>query len=66
MKCKECKAYGVDDLGFRGCLVRHTMEDLPNGSVGCRRHKNTIIKEISAVKKDRPSARYYRWINDKE
>ena len=66
MKCMHCKAFGVDDLGFRGCLVEHTMEDLPCGLDGCHRKKETIVKEIAEVKANNPRAKDYRWIHDKE
>lgn len=66
MKCKVCKAFGVDHLGFRGCLIGHAMEDLPDGSGGCNRHKNTIIKEIAAVKAENPRAKNCYWLHEKE
>ena len=63
MECKKCKAYGIDDIGFYGCLVRHTMEDLPNEKVGCRRQKKTILREIEETKEG-PKSKYYKWVNE--
>lgn len=61
MVCKECKAYGIDNLGFRGCLIKNSMLDLPNGKVGCYMHKQTISKTIEKVKREEPRAKYYKW-----
>lgn len=66
MKCKTCKAFGIDNLGFHGCLIRHTMEDLPDGTDGCKRREKTIIKEIATVKAENPCAARYRWLNQQE
>ena len=63
MECRRCPAYGIDDLRFHGCLVRHTMEDLPNGKDGCHRWTKTILKEIEHVKENKPVSKYYKWIN---
>lgn len=63
MECKKCKAYGIDSLGFSGCLVRNSMLDLPNNKVGCRRKINTIENQIKDVKKNEPKAKYYQWLN---
>lgn len=63
MECENCKAYGKDNLGFKGCLVRNSMLDLPNGKVGCKKHGDTIDRMIDSVKKYEPREPYYKWIN---
>jgi hypothetical protein len=63
MRCKECKAYGIDDLNFRGCLVRHSMISFPSGRVGCNRKDQTILEEIEVIKKEKSNAKNYKWIN---
>lgn len=61
MICKECKAYGTDNLGFCGCLIRNSMLDFPSGKVGCYKRESTILKAIEEVKKNEPRAKYYKW-----
>lgn len=61
MECKKCAAYGVDNLGFSGCLIRNSMLDFPSGKVGCYKRKTTILKRIEKVKRDEPRARDYKW-----
>ena len=29
-KCNECSAYGIDELGFSGCLIKNTILTLSN------------------------------------
>lgn len=62
MLCKNCKAFGVDHLGFRGCLIGHTIHDLRDGE-GCKRCPITINKEIVDVMTADPQAKEYRWVN---
>ena len=61
MVCKECKAYGIDNLGFSGCLIRNSMLDFPSGNVGCYKREQTILKAIEKVKENEPRAQYYKW-----
>ena len=63
MKCKECVAFGVDHLSFRGCLIGHIMEDFFDGTEGCRLRKATIDKEVAKVKEEDPRAKRYRWLH---
>lgn len=61
MVCKECKSYGIDNLGFRGCLIKNSMLDFPSGKVGCYKREQTILKAIEKVKQTEPRAKYYKW-----
>lgn len=61
LECKKCDAYGIDNLGFMGCLIRNSMLDFPSGKVGCYKRKTTILKQIEKVKGDEPRAKYYKW-----
>ncbi len=61
MECKNCMAYGIDNLGFRGCLIKNSMLNLPSGKVGCYKRKATILRRIEDVKKDEPRAKHYKW-----
>ena len=51
MKCKNCPAYGIDNLNFSGCLIKHTMLTFPSGDSGCRYQYKNILKSIDIVKK---------------
>ena len=66
MQCKNCKAYGVDHLGFRGCLIGHVIQDLRGGGEGCKRCPITINKEIVEVITTDPRAKEYEWVNQKK
>lgn len=61
MECKKCKAYGIDSLGFRGCLIRNSMLDFSSGKVGCYKREQTILNKIEEVKQSEPRAKYYTW-----
>ncbi len=61
MECKRCDAYGIDNLGFRGCLIKNSMLDFPSGKVGCYKRKTTILKHIEKVIREEPRAEYYKW-----
>ena len=61
MTCKECKAYGIDDIGFHGCLIRNSMRDFKSGKVGCYKRESTILNAIKEVKQNEPRAKYYMW-----
>ena len=63
MICKECKAYGIDNLGFYGCLIRNEMKDFSNGKVGCYKREATILEMIEKVKQNEPRAKHYQWIS---
>lgn len=36
MKCSKCPAWGIDNLGFRGCLIRNSIL----GDIYCNYHCN--------------------------
>ena len=64
MKCKNCPAYGIDNLNFSGCLIKHTMRTFPNGDSGCKYQYKNILKSIDTVKKTEPRNKLYKWRND--
>lgn len=57
MECKNCVAYGIDNLGFHGCLVRNSMLDFPSGKVGCYKREKTIMEQIKKIKKIRAKSK---------
>ena len=61
MECKKCVAYGIDNLGFNGCLIRNSIHIFPSDKVGCYKRKTTILKRIEEVKRDEPRAKKYKW-----
>lgn len=42
MKCSKCPAWGIDNLGFRGCLIRNSIL----GDMYCNYHCNMYKKTI--------------------
>lgn len=61
MECKKCAAYGIDNFGFRGCLIRNNMLDFLSGKIGCHKRKTTILKRIEEIKGDELKAKEYKW-----
>ena len=63
MKCKDCPAYGIDNIGFYGCLIRHTMQGRTNNSF-CKLNIETIRKRIEITKRTESRANHYKWVNE--
>lgn len=61
MYCKNCPAYGIDNLGFHGCLIKHTMLTFPSGKSGCKYQYKNILKNIEYVKEKEPRNKHYKW-----
>ena len=61
MKCEECKAWGIDNLGYHGCLIRNEIKDLPSGKFGCYKRETTISRMIEEVKQNESRADRYKW-----
>lgn len=61
MECKKCVAYGIDNIGFHGCLVRNSILDFPSGKAGCYKREKTIQKQIKKIKRYESIAKHYKW-----
>lgn len=65
MKCSKCPAWGIDNLGFRGCLIRNSILGDTYCNYHCNRHNKTILEDIKNVKQNEPRNKFYRWLHDK-
>ena len=61
MKCLECPAWGIDNLGFHGCLIKNTILGESREHYHCNKRKNTILKAIEDVKQNEPRSKLYKW-----
>lgn len=63
MKCSKCSAWGIDNLGFRGCLIRNSILGDIYCNYHCNRHKKTILEDIKNVKQNEPRNKFYKWLH---
>lgn len=64
MKCSKCPAWGIDNLGFRGCLIKNSILGDMYCNYHCKMHKKTIKKNIKDVKQNEPRNKFYKWLHD--
>ena len=64
MKCSKCPAWGIDNLGFRGCLIRNSILGDIYCNYYCNRHKKTILEDIKNVKQNEPRNKFYKWLHE--
>ena len=64
MKCSNCPAWGSDNLGFRGCLIRNSILGDGYHNYHCNKHKKTILKIIEDVKRNEPRSKFYKWLHE--
>jgi hypothetical protein len=64
MKCSKCPAWGIDNLGFRGCLIKNSILGDMHCNYHCKMHKKTILKNIKDVKQNEPRNKFYKWLHD--
>lgn len=64
MKCSKCPALGIDNLGFRGCLIRNSILGDMYCNYHCNMYKKTILKNIKDVKQNEPRNKFYKWLHD--
>lgn len=65
MECIKCMAFGVDEFGFPGCLVKNPITGTSNNTMGCENTNIIIADQIKEVKKDKLKAEKCIWFNDK-
>lgn len=65
MKCSKCPAWGIDNLGFRGCLIRNSILGDIYCNYHCNMHNKTILEDIKNVKQNEPRNKFYKWLHDK-
>lgn len=61
MKCSKCPAWGIDHLGFRGCLINNSILGGDGVEYHCNKHEKTILKAIEDVKQNEPRSKWYKW-----
>ena len=49
MKCSKCPAWGIDNLGFHGCLIRNFIIGDVYRNYHCNKHQITILKAIEYI-----------------
>lgn len=64
MKYSKCPAWGIDNLGFHGCLIKNSILGDNYRSYHCDMHEKTILKDIDDVKYNEPRNKYYKWIHE--
>lgn len=64
MKCSKCPAWGIDNLGFRGCLIRNSILGDIYCNYHCNNHKKTILEDIKNVKQNEPRNKFYKWLHE--
>lgn len=64
MKCSKCPAWGIDNLGFHGCLIRNSIIGDVYRNYHCNKHQITILKDIEYVKQNEPRNKFYKWIHE--
>lgn len=64
MKCSKCPAWGIDNLGFRGCLIKNSILGDMYRNYHCKMHKETILKNIKDIKQNEPRNKFYKWLYD--
>lgn len=65
MKCSKCPAWGIDNLGFRGCLIRNSILGDIYCNYHCNMHNKIILEDIKNVKQNEPRNKFYKWLHDK-
>lgn len=65
MKCSKCPALGIDNLGFRGCLIRNSILGDIYCNYHCNMHNKTILEDIKNVKQNESRNKFYKWLHDK-
>ena len=65
MKCSKCPAWGIDNLGFHGCLIRNSILGDVYSNYHCNKKEETILKNIEEVKQNEPRNKFYKWIHEK-
>ena len=64
MKCSKCQAWGIDNLGFHGCLIRNSIIGDDYCNYHCNKRQTTILKAIEYVKRNEPRNKFYKWIHE--
>lgn len=65
MKCLKCPAWGIDNLGFHGCLIKNSILGDERSDYHCNKQEKTILKAIEDIKNNEPRAKHYKWKHER-